>query len=73
MKSKRSNQSMFAGIVWVTKTHGSKVGATCGKNSRAYERGDQFQKRIQLIADWSSFVNIINAPGQKVVALRRGA
>jgi len=72
MKSKRSNQSMFAGIVWVTKTHGSKVGATCGKNSRAYERGDQFQKRIQLMADWANFMSTTNVPGQKVVPLRRG-
>jgi hypothetical protein len=71
MKSKQSNQSLFAGIVWGPKTHGSKVGATCGKSTRAYERGDQFEKRIQLMVDWANFANTINAPVQKVVALRR--
>jgi len=72
MKGKQSNQSLFAGIVWAPNTHGSKVGATCGKTTGAYERGDQFEKRVQLMADWAKFVNIINAPVQKVVALRRG-
>jgi integrase len=42
------------------------------KTTGAYERGDQFDKRIQLMADWANFVSTTNAPGQKVVPLRRG-
>jgi integrase len=42
------------------------------KTTGAYERGDQFDKRVQLMADWANFVNTTNAQGQKVVALRRG-
>jgi hypothetical protein len=71
MKSKQSNQSLFAGIVLLPKTHGSKVGAICGKTTQAYQLGDQFEKRIQLMADWSNFVNAITEPVQKAVALRR--
>jgi integrase len=41
------------------------------KTTGAYERGDQFDKRTQLMADWANFLNITNVPGQKVVALRR--
>ena len=41
------------------------------KTTGAYERGDQFDKRVQLMVDWANFVNTINAPVQKVVALRR--
>jgi integrase len=42
------------------------------KTTGAYERGDQFDKRVQLMVDWAKFVNTISVPGQKVVALRRG-
>jgi len=42
------------------------------KTTGAYERGDQFDKRVQLMADWAKFVNTISVPDQKVVALRRG-
>ncbi len=41
------------------------------KTTGAYERGDQFEKRIQLMVDWAKFVNTISVPGQKVVSLRR--
>lgn len=71
MKSKQLNQFLFAGIVWVPKTHGSKVGANCGKNTRGCERGDPSDKRVQQMADWANFANTINSPMQKVVALRR--
>ena len=70
MKGKQSNQSLFAGIVWAPNTHGSKVGATCGKTTGAYERGDQFDKRVQLMADWANFMSTTNAAGRKVVAIR---
>jgi hypothetical protein len=70
VKSKQSNQSLFAGIVYVPKTHGSKAGATCGKNTRAYECGDQFDKRVQIMAGWANLVNTINALEQNVVAIR---
>ena len=40
------------------------------KTTAAYERGDQFDKRVHLMADWANFVNTINALGQKVVAIR---
>ena len=42
------------------------------KTTGAYERGDQFDKRIQLMADWANFMSTTNVPGQKVVPLRRG-
>ena len=43
------------------------------KTTAAYERGDQFEKRIQLMVDWANFLSAINTPGQRVVALQRAA
>ncbi len=43
------------------------------KTTGAYERGDQFDRRINLMADWARFVNTANVPSRKVVALREAA
>jgi len=40
------------------------------KTTEAYERGDQFQKRIALMADWARFIHTAPAQGKNVVKLR---
>jgi integrase len=47
--------------------------AVGNKTTGAYERGDQFEKRVRLMADWARFVNTANVPNQKVVPLRGAA
>ena len=44
--------------------------AVGNKTTGAYERGDQFDRRIKLMADWARFVNTANVPNQKIVPLR---
>ena len=40
------------------------------KTTEAYERGDQFQKRIALMADWARFIHTAPAQGKNVFKLR---
>lgn len=40
---------------------------------RAYQRGTQFAKRVNMMADWATFCSHVNAPGDNVVAIRGAA
>ena len=47
--------------------------AVGSKTTEAYERGDQFDKRIKLMADWAAFIGTAPAQGKNVVKLRGAA
>ena len=42
------------------------------KTEAAYRRGDLFEKRARLMADWARYCSKASAPAQ-VVAIRQGA
>ena len=44
--------------------------AVGNKTTGSYERGDQFDRRINLMADWAKFLSTANAPSRNVIALR---
>jgi integrase len=44
--------------------------AVGNKTTGSYERGDQFDRRINLMGDWAKFLSTANAPSRNVIALR---
>ena len=43
------------------------------KTTGAYERGDQFQKRIKLMFDWAIFISTPKSNGENVIHLKKSA
>ena len=47
--------------------------AVGNKTTEAYERGDQFDRRIKLMADWAKFVNTYPTEGNNVITFKEAA
>ena len=47
--------------------------AVGNKTTEAYERGDQFDRRIKLMEDWAKFVNASPTEGNNVISFKEAA